>query len=181
MRSGLARFGYAGLISILLVPVIVAAGVRIGVRSYCAKMDRTLVAQAATLSRAVEMELALQQARTAIRSLPKSATGDLTGTEEFGRWLREAGKQQHLVLQNLTFNKDPAANPLTPALTASFRVEQSFPRILLLLHRLQDFQRLILYDSISLRSVNQLAPPVYLADVTLHAYSIKSLKPKIEP
>lgn len=181
MRSGLARFGYAGLIAILLGPVLVAAGVRIGVRSYCFKMDRKMAAQAATLSHAVEMELALQQARTAIRSISGTATGDFTGTEEFRHWLREAGKQRCITFQNLTLNKDASANPLTPALTATFQAKQSLPQILLLLHSLQTSPRLVFYDSIRLRLGDPSDPPVYVAEISLHAYSLAGLRAKSEP
>ena len=181
MQSGLARIGAAGLIAGLLIPLIVVIGVRTGARTYCARAERKRMAQTATPAQASNMEAALLQTRTAVHSVRASTMRDFSGTEEFGRWLHEAGKQQHLVLQNLTLNKDPAANPHTPAFTASFHTEQPFSQLLLLLDSLQNSPHLVLYDTIRLRLENQGQPPVYVADVTLHTYSLTALKPKIEP
>jgi hypothetical protein len=181
MQSGLARFGYAGLISALLIPFVVVVGVRLGVRSYCARESQKVAAQTRMLSRSAEMEIALQQARGSVRSIQGMLFHEFAGSEEFGRWLRETARQQHVVLQNLAFNKDPSASPLTPALTASFRIDQPLPQVLLLLQNLQTAPRMVLIDSIRLRLGAQNDPPTYSADVVLHAYSLTGLKQSAQP
>ena len=181
MQSGLAKLGYAGLILILLVPLLLIVGLRSGAHSYCVKAMHKVTEQNAAIVHAIEMEGALRQARAAIQAVKVSTLHDFTGTEDFGRWIHEAGKQQQLTLQNLTLNKDATIGQLTPAFTASFRVEQSLPKILLLLHNLQSPQRLVLYDAIHLHIGAPSDPQVYVADITLHSYALTSLKTILDP
>lgn len=181
MQSGLARFGYSGLVSALLIPFVVVVGVRLGVRSYCARENQKVAAQTQILSRSAEMEVTLQQARSSVRSIRSMVFHEFSSSEEFGRWLRESARQEHVVLQNLAFNKDPSSSPLTPALTASFHLDQPFPQILLLLQSLQASPRMVLVDSVRLRLGAQSDPPTYSADVVLHAYSLTGLKQAAQP
>ena len=180
MQTGLAKFGYTGLVAILLLPVLAAVGVRFSSRSYCARVDQELAAKTALVSNTAEMEGTLQQARTALRAATGPVINDLIETEEFGRWLHETTKQHHITLKNLALKKNPDANPLTPTLTASFRIEQPLPQILLLLQHLQAPSRLLVCDSVHLRLGSSDKPPLYAADITLHVYALAGIKSRTE-
>ncbi len=181
MRSGLTKLGYAGISALLLIPVAIIFCVRAGTHSYCAKYDQEAEDQAVILAQVAAMEGALQQARSAIRSIAGFATHDFTEAEAVGRWLHETANQQHLTFQNLTLKRDPSANPQVPTFIASFRIEQPLSQIILFLHNLQTPARMVVFDTVRLRMGDPGKPRPYVADITLHVYALSGLTSKSAP
>jgi len=180
MQSGLAKLGYAGLLALLLVPMLAAVGVRFATCAYCRKSNRTVAEQTATLSQVVEMEGTLRRAHAAFRAVTESAAQDFSEPDVLGRWLHEIANRQRLTLKNLTLKKDPSANPIAPALTASFCSEAPLPQIILLLHNLQASNRLVVFDAIHMHLGDAGNTPRYVADITLHVYALSGFKPNTD-
>ena len=179
MRSGLARLGYTGMLALLLIPVLLAIGVRLTTRAYCTRANQAVAAQTATLSQLLDMECVLRQSRTALQSLTGTNVHDLADTGEVSRWLLETAAPLRLQLQNQTIKKDPAATSLNPAFTAAFRMEQPVPQLILFLHLLHAPSHLVVYDAVRLRLGDPGQPRPYVADVTLHIYPLAALQPSL--
>ncbi len=181
MQSGLARLGLMRALALLVSLLLLATGLHVGTRHYCAAANLTAQNTTTTLAHARHLHAAMQGARTALQNMPKPLENSLSDSEDFGRWLHETGNQHYLQLQQLTIRNEQAADPLKPVIRATFRVEAPLLQIILLLHNLQRFPRLVCYDTLHLHHGSPDTPQRYVADITLHMYALPIPPPPTSP
>jgi hypothetical protein len=172
MRSGLGRLGPLGIAAVLMLPPALYAVARYGAGHYCARTVRADAANRHLLACLPAMDLALQQAQSALRPFREGAPGDPGRAEVFGRWLIETARPAGVDIQGLTIQPVGQADPLTPALSADFRCEQEMADIVRLLQSLQADTRIVLFDSLRLRLVPRQTPPLYVLDARMRAHVV---------
>ena len=176
MQSGLTRLSYSSIGALLLIPLVLSICLQLGTRNYCTCADQMAMAQRTTLAQIADLEFALRQAQANLHTAMATATLDFSELKAFDRWMRDVAEQQHIKLQKLTLKTDSAAPPLIPAFTATFRTEQPWPQLLLLLQTLQQPSRLVVFDSLLLRpSTPGEITSLCLVDITLHTYALTNL------
>jgi hypothetical protein len=172
MQSGLARLGLIRALALPLCPLLLAGALLLGTRHYCAVTNQQTNLTATALTHARELQATAHYATATLHAIPNTPPSYLSESEDFGRWLNEAGNQHYIQLQQLAIKNEPTGDPIKPPIRSSFRVEAPLPQIILLLHNLQRFPQLVGYDALHLHHGSPSTPPRYVADITLHLYAL---------
>jgi hypothetical protein len=172
MRAGFERVTYGGLLLLLLAPLSVYLLMRGGAAAYANRQENHLTTRRNLLAGVPDMEASGREARRTLDLFRRGVPGETGGTDEFGRWLRDAGRRQGVEVQGLVIGKEGGADAHVPSLRATFRAEQHIGRLIAFLHDLQDDPRVVSFDALRLRQSEPPAAGRFSVDVALQAHIV---------
>ena len=168
----------------IIVPLLLIAGLQVGVRTYARHAEDRLRESRDLMNVMPEMEVKLASARSVIGRFGVEAEGAVEASELVRRRVTMAGQQSGLVINSLSVEKESqplAGRPISlaaaraaaslPAGAESVRVSVSgvgpLAAMIRFLDQLQGPESLATIESASVRTMDLVTEPMYAADLVM--------------